>query len=67
MSNIPSINLVSRRGRLPTPKTGCKRLFMHGFARFLPSPSKDPSAKDMPRNRPKFRRKFRRRKNLLRT
>ena len=32
MSNIPSINLVSRCGRLPTPTTGRKRLFMRGFA-----------------------------------
>ena len=67
MSNIPSINLVSRRGRLPTAKTGRKRLFMRGFAVSVKSFSSDPSAKDMPRNRPKFRRTFRRRKNLLRT
>ena len=66
MSNIPSINLVSRRGRLPTPKTGCKRLFMRGLW-FQSSFSRDPSAKDMPRNRPKFRGKFRRRKNWVRT
>ena len=67
MSNIPSINLVSRCGRLPTPTTGRKRLFMRGFAVSVKSFSSDPSTKDMPRNRPKFRRKFRRKKNLLRT